>query len=88
MADYRKLIEEKCDFLKKTLLEKNEKYGNSAFEPIRVFAKDTTNLEQIKVRMDDKLSRIINEAKDNEDTYLDLAGYLILYMIARDVKNK
>jgi hypothetical protein len=66
------------------LVEKNRKYGNSALDPIRVFAKSDT-LEQIRVRMDDKINRIKNgQADEDEDVYKDLAGYLILYMVARD----
>ena len=66
------------------LLEKNRKYGNSALEPIRVFSK-AEPLEQIAVRMDDKLSRIKSaQGDDLEDAKLDLIGYLILEAIAND----
>ena len=45
-------------------------------------------LELIRIRMDDKLARIRNAREtgfeDDEDPYWDLAGYLILYLIARD----
>lgn len=72
-----------CDEIKLMLLEKNRKYGNSALEPVRVFSKSDA-LEQIRVRMDDKLSRIRNaQADDNEDAYMDLVGYLVLYLVAR-----
>lgn len=65
------------------LLDKNRKYGNSALEPIRVFSKADT-LEQIAVRMDDKLSRIKSaQGDDLEDAKLDLLGYLILEAIAK-----
>jgi hypothetical protein len=65
------------------LLEKNRKYGNSALEPIRVFSK-AEPLEQIAVRMDDKLSRIKSaQGDDLEDAKLDLIGYLILEAIAK-----
>lgn len=77
-------IVDKCLELAELLLEKNRKYGNSALDPIRVFAKSDT-LEQIRVRMDDKINRIKNgQADEDEDVYKDLAGYLILYMVARD----
>lgn len=66
------------------LLRKNEAYGSSAFDPIRVFAKGLSALDQIHVRMDDKLSRLYRgHAIDGEDTVLDLAGYCILELIAR-----
>lgn len=60
------------------LLEKNERYGNSALNPVRIFSKAPVR-EQILVRMDDKLSRIRTLAPDDqEDAIQDLIGYLIL----------
>jgi hypothetical protein len=76
-------IEATCDSIKKLLLDKNAKYGNSALQPVRVFSK-ASNTEQLLVRIDDKLSRIKTtgmEAPD-EDTLNDLIGYLILLKIA------
>lgn len=76
-------IEQKCDEIKKLLIEKNRKYGNSALEPCRIFSKANT-VEQILVRIDDKLNRVKNRQDDeDEDVIMDLAGYLILLMIAR-----
>ena len=82
-------IKDMCSRLAELLIEKNRKYGNSALDPVRVFSK-AEPLETIKVRMDDKLCRIKNEQSDeDEDVYLDLAGYLVLYLIARKrQKNK
>jgi hypothetical protein len=69
--------------IREMLLEKNRKYGNSALEPMRVFSK-AERLEQIAVRMDDKLSRIKSaQGDDLEDAKLDLIGYLILEAIAK-----
>lgn len=71
-----------CDHVKAMLIAKNKKYGDSALNPIRVFSKADTK-EQIRVRIDDKLNRIINRKNDeDEDVILDLIGYLILYQIA------
>jgi hypothetical protein len=71
-----------CDELKQLLLDKNRKYGDSALNPVRIFSKAST-LEQLKVRMDDKLSRLRNAADDeDEDPTTDLIGYLILYKVA------
>lgn len=71
-------IQEVCEEIKAFLLEKNRAYGNSAADPVRIFSK-VDALEQINVRIDDKLSRM---ARGNEypgdDTELDLVGYLIL----------
>jgi len=71
-----------CDELRNLLLEKNRKYGDSALNPVRIFSKAST-LEQLKVRMDDKLSRLRNaQEDDDEDPVTDLIGYLILYKVA------
>jgi superfamily I DNA/RNA helicase len=75
-----------CDAVKSLLLEKNRRYGNSALEPVRIFSK-SDSIEQILVRIDDKLSRIQKGAglfADNEDVIQDLIGYLILLKIAFD----
>ena len=81
----RSKIKSKCKALEELLLYKNEKYGNSALEPLNVFSQaDAVN--GIKVRLDDKLKRIKNAGlcDATEDTLQDLAGYLILLMIAKD----
>lgn len=84
MTDSQNAIAAKCDQLKEMLLEKNRKYGNSALSPIRVFSK-ADEVEQILVRMDDKLNRIKNRQNDeDEDVFMDLAGYIILFMVARE----
>lgn len=67
------------------LLMKNAAYGSSAFEPIRVFAKGLTALDQIYVRLDDKLSRVaLGSDFGDEDVLLDIAGYCVLGLIARE----
>lgn len=72
-----------CDSIKELLLEKNRKYGDSAINPTRIFAK-SDSIEQIKVRIDDKLNRLKNQQDDdNEDTVTDLIGYLILLKVAQ-----
>ena len=83
MTDTQKEIVIVCDQIKELLLEKNRKYGDSALNPIRIFSK-ANNLEQIKVRIDDKLNRLKNIQEDEgEDTVTDLIGYLVLYKIAK-----
>ncbi len=78
------LIKDECDSLCALLLEKNRKYGNSALAPRRIFSQASA-IEQILVRIDDKLSRIAsgNGMLADEDTTLDLLGYLILLRVAR-----
>lgn len=73
-----------CDVLSSVelmLIEKNKKYGNSALEPIRIFSKSDLK-EQLRVRIDDKLSRLKNQNIDeDEDVIMDLIGYLVIYKI-------
>lgn len=72
------------DDLKQLLLQKNLRYGDSAIRPIRIFS-HSGNMEQIKVRIDDKLSRIRNglDDDDEEDAVMDLMGYLVLLKVAQ-----
>ena len=77
------LIEQECAALRDLLLAKNRRYGDSALNPVRIFSQ-AEPLEQINVRIDDKLSRIASgQADDNEDAELDLIGYLILKRVAQ-----
>lgn len=59
------------------LVKKNESYGNSALDPVRIFSK-ADPVEQINVRIDDKLSRMARGNDYGEDVELDLIGYLLL----------
>jgi hypothetical protein len=69
------------------LMEKNRKYGDSALNPKRIFSK-ADSLEQLYVRIDDKLSRIANRQDDeDEDVINDLLGYLYLAKIYINRKN-
>lgn len=73
-----------CDEVKNLLLEKNKKYGDSALNPARIFSKANA-VEQILVRIDDKLNRIQKGAgllANDEDVVMDLMGYLVLLKIA------
>jgi len=80
-------IEDKCNEIKTFLLEKNKAYGNSALDPINIFSKNTA-VEQIAVRIDDKLNRLKKGSEfQGDDTVKDLAGYLILYLIALENNN-
>jgi hypothetical protein len=63
--------------------EMNIAYGNSALEPVRVFSKANAR-EQLHVRIDDKLSRIMRGTEYVGDNDIDdLIGYLILLKIAK-----
>jgi len=81
LTDAQQLISAECREVETILLEKNAAYGNSALEPLRIFSRaDAT--EQIRVRIDDKLSRLARGQAAGEDVVLDLIGYLILLRIA------
>ena len=87
LTDTQKKISEICDEVKNILLEKNRKYGDSALNPKRVFSK-ASPIEQINVRIDDKISRIMSaQDDDTEDAELDLIGYLILKRVAKKVAD-
>ena len=73
-----------CDDIKELLIHKNRKYGNSALKPNRIFSKSSAT-EQLLVRIDDKLNRIMKGAgllDTDEDVVNDLIGYLVLLKIS------
>lgn len=82
LNEVQTLIVAECDAVKDMLLEKNKAYGNSALDPIRCFSKAPID-EQIRVRMDDKLSRLARGQAAGEDVERDLLGYLILLRVSR-----
>jgi hypothetical protein len=72
-----------CEELCAMLIQKNQSYGNSALEPLRMFSKASPR-EQLLVRVDDKLSRLVYGSEfPGDDTIVDLAGYLVL-LLAHD----
>ena len=65
------------------LLDKNQQYGDSALQPIRIFS-TADKTEQIKVRIDDKLNRLMQgnaSLESDEDVVKDLIGYLVLLLV-------
>jgi hypothetical protein len=70
--------------IEKMLIAKNRAYGDSALEPVRVFSK-AENIEQLYVRIDDKLSRVKRGHEyPGDDTISDLIGYLVLLLVAKE----
>ena len=74
-----------CFSVARMLLEKNYAYGDSARYPVRIISSASPE-EQIRVRIDDKLSRLVHHGGDagdpmDEDVLLDLVGYFILLLI-------
>lgn len=82
-------IREECQAVADMLTRKNESYGDSALEPKRIFSRADA-MEQIRVRLDDKLSRLSHGNGDDfgEDVEQDIMGYLILLRIARKRKQE
>jgi len=77
-SEVRSVLQEIGDML----IEKNRAYGNSALDPVRIFSK-ASNVEQILVRIDDKLSRLARGSAAGEDVEWDLLGYLVILRVAR-----
>ena len=94
IATVRQKINETCDKLKELLVCKNVAYGNSALT-VPPFA-STTIEEAIAVRFGDKITRLKNLIKHSEasyfenldDTIRDVAGYAILWIIARELGSE
>ena len=83
--DTSEQITQVCEEVKNLLLDKNKKYGDSALNPVRVFSK-ASPVEQILVRIDDKISRLNRGAglrEVQEDVIMDLIEYMILLKIAQ-----
>ena len=83
MAETQDEIRAICDEVKELLCQKNEKYGDSALSRCRIFSK-ASGVEQLLVRIDDKLNRIQKGAgllAEDEDVVMDLIGYLVLLKI-------
>lgn len=80
-------IAEVCDEIKEFLIGKNKAYGNSALEPLRILSKADTE-EQLNVRIDDKLSRLMRGTSyDGDNDIDDLIGYLILKKVFRKLSE-
>ena len=82
-SDTQEKIEQVCKNLGNFLKEKNKRYGDSALDPKNIFSKLKSD-EQIKVRLDDKLSRINNSGELRKNDLVDITGYLVLLMISKD----
>lgn len=79
------VIRDVCDGIRDFLLDKNAQYGDSAIDPVRIFSK-ASPIEQLLVRIDDKLSRIEkgdDRIESDDDVIDDLIGYFILLKVAK-----
>lgn len=76
-----------CEEIRRMLVTKSRAYGDSALNPLRIFSR-ADPLEQLNVRIDDKLSRIARGRElAGDDTELDLIGYLVLRRVARRARR-
>ena len=83
LTQTQKEITEVMNELKVLLIKKNEQYGDSVLEPIRIFSKASID-EQVKVRIDDKINRLLqgdDSLESDEDVIKDLIGYLVLFLL-------
>lgn len=81
IEDTELVIREELRSIETMLLAKNAAYGDSALEPIRIFSQ-ADPIEQLRVRIDDKLSRVVRGKEAGEDVIFDLIGYFVLLRIA------
>jgi hypothetical protein len=77
-----------CIDLAVFLSQKNAAYGDSALDPVRIFSKAGSS-EQILVRIDDKISRLMRGHEfGDDDTLRDLLGYLLLYFVSKSNESE
>jgi hypothetical protein len=90
-ADSNKLVSstriiQVFDEVKRMVVAKNQAYGDSVFEPMRVFYKGGAQpADLIRIRMDDKISRLIQGSEgieNDEDVIKDLMGYCAILLVA------
>lgn len=85
-SDFEDEVTRELAGIRNVLVAKNKAYGDAALNPIRVFSKaDTT--AGLKIRIDDKLSRLARGEEAGEDVILDLIGYLVLLRMANKRKE-
>jgi hypothetical protein len=84
MTETPNKISQVFNSMRDLVVEKNKRYGDSALFPRNIFSKLESG-EGIKVRIDDKLSRIINNKGEiRKNDVADLIGYLVLLSISQD----
>lgn len=88
-SDTQQNMSHVLDSMRDLLIYKNNKYGNSALEPMDVFTRhvcdqNTAGLNSILVRLDDKLKRIQNADELRKNDVSDLIGYLTLLCVDQE----
>lgn len=82
MDDTQDKIRAVFDGLRDLVLEKNRRYGDSALSPLNCFSKACAD-ESIRIRLDDKLKRIMNSGEIRKNDVSDLIGYMGLLCVSR-----
>jgi hypothetical protein len=81
-------IEHVIERLEDLLISKNNTYGDSLQNPVRIFSK-LDRMDSISGRIDDKLSRIaaVGITDETKDTLFDLMGYIVHLIIVFEDEN-
>ncbi len=84
-----------CDELKRTLIRKNNDYGNQFQKPLAL-APSVDPVTALRVRLSDKIARLLNlldkpteQLVDEslDDTLMDAAGYFLLWKVQREIER-
>lgn len=65
------------------LKEKNRRYGDSALNAVKIFSKLEPD-NQICIRLDDKINRVINAKEIKKNDVCDILGYIELLCIQKN----
>ena len=76
------LVSDELLEIRNVLVAKNEAYGDAALNPIRIFSK-ADQVAGLKIRIDDKLSRLARGENAGEDVVVYLIGYLVFVRLAK-----
>ena len=85
-TDTQQKLIDVLDGMKNLLLYKNQKYGDSAINPKKIFYKgDSTN--SILIRLDDKIGRVMSNPDDKPrvNDVADIIGYCTLLLVSMGV---
>jgi hypothetical protein len=83
MTETQQCIMQVFDSMKSLVVEKNRRYGDAALTPKNIFSKLDAG-EGLKVRIDDKISRImVNNGDIRKNDVADLIGYLALLSVSK-----
>lgn len=85
-ADITKIFK---DILIHKILEKNQKYGNSVYEPAKIFAdNDLCPIDAICIRVDDKLKRMEQLDRCSEKFESEVKEIIAYLLILLDIKGR